>query len=121
MVLVDTSVWIDYLHGKYSQLQTLLEENRVLCHPFVIGELALGSLKDRSIVLKRLKGLPQATMARHAEVLQLISSNSLFGTGIGYIDAHLIASVHLTPDASLLTGDQRLHTMAARSSLAFHL
>ena len=119
MVLVDTSVWIDYLQGKRSDLQTLLQQNLVLCHPFVIGELALGSLRNRDILLKWLSRLPGATMARHAEVLQLISGDQLFGEGIGYVDAHLLASVRLTSGASLLTSDKRLHSVAARSALAF--
>ena len=119
MVLVNTSVWIDFLRGKRNELQALLEEDRVLCHPYIIGELALGNLKDREVVLKRLRGLAQATLARDAEVLQLISRNSLFGTGIGYIDAHLLTSVYLTSDTSLLTNDKNLHLVATRSSLAF--
>ena len=120
MVLVDTSVWIDFLHGKNPQLQKLLDENRALGHPFIVGELALGSLRDRALTLATLSGLPQAVTARHAEVLHLISTHTLFGSGMGYVDAHLLASVQLTPDASLLTRDKRLDTLATRIGITYH-
>ncbi len=91
----------------------------VLAHPFVVGEIALGNLRDREIVLNALSKLPRAKIATDAEVLHLIRRDSLFGRGIGYVDAHLLASARLTIGASLWTNDLRLKGIAARSGLAF--
>ena len=118
MILVDSSVWIDHLRGATADLTGLLEEGRVLVHPFVIGELALGSLRQRESVLQSLRDLPQAVMAEDAEILDFIDRHALFGLGIGYIDVHLLASVRLTPDASLWTRDRRLQDAALRMGLA---
>lgn len=120
MVLVDTSVWIDHLRAHNTVLSELLEQGTVLCHPFVIGEIALGSLVNRASVLDPLRNLPPATVAHDDEVLQFISSNNLFAQGIGYVDAHLLASVRLTPHASLWSRDRRLREVAAKLSLVFH-
>lgn len=84
----------------------------MLAHPFVIGELALGSLRQREEIIGALLDLPKAVVAEDAEVLALISRESLHGRGIGYIDAHLLASVRLTPDALLWTRDRRLNDVA---------
>jgi predicted nucleic acid-binding protein len=89
-----------------------------MAHPFVIGELALGALRQREVFLQRVRELPSALVASHDEVLTLILGNGLSGSGIGYVDAHLLASVRLTPDARLWTRDQRLLTVAERLSLA---
>jgi predicted nucleic acid-binding protein len=105
MILVDTSVWVDHLKAGDDSLSELLHQGRVLMHPFVLGELALGSLR---LVLESLQGLPNAIAASDAEVLVLIETAGLSGVGIGYVDAHLLASVRLTPDASLWTRDKRL-------------
>ena len=86
----------------------MLEQGRVMTHAFVIGELALGSLKQRQLVLAALRGLPQAILASNDEVAHFIERHSLHGIGIGYVDAHLLASVRLTPGASLWTRDRRL-------------
>ncbi len=117
MILVDTSVWIDHLRSADTVLASLLEGGEVLTHPFVIGELAVGNLQPRPIVLHGLRRLPQAHVARHEEVLQFVDQEQLFGLGIGYIDAHLLASVRLTPDAGLWTRDRRLMAIAARLSM----
>jgi predicted nucleic acid-binding protein len=114
MILVDTSVWIDHLRSAESALAELLESNRVLTHPFVIGEIALGSLKQRDTVLGALRGLPQAAMATDAEVFEFISGQTLYGLGIGYVDAHLLAASRLTPGAALWTRDKRLAAVASR-------
>ena len=117
MILVDTSVWIDHLHHGDAVLAGLLDRGDVLAHPFVIGELALGRLHQRDIVLRLLQDLPQANVARDGEVLRFINRQALFGLGIGYIDAHLLAAVRLTPDALLWTHDKRLAAAADRHSL----
>ena len=112
MILVDTSVWIDHLRSGDAALETLLEERGVLGHPFVIGEIALGRLRDRDQVLHALLLLPSTTVASESEVLHLITSNALYGLDIGYVDAHLLAAVRLTPGARLWTRDRRLADVA---------
>jgi len=114
MILTDTSVWIDHLRSGDPALTRLLELGRVLAHPFVTGELALGNLRQRAVVVGALRDLPQATVASDEEVLHLIDAEALSGLGIGYVDAHLLAAVRLTPGASLWTRDKRLHAVAAR-------
>lgn len=113
MILVDTSVWIDHLRGKDDDLTRLLGKGQVLAHPFVLGELALGSMANRDTVLNALQGLPQALVATDSEVQQLITGEKLYGTGIGYIDAHLLASARLWVGASLWTRDKRLSAVSA--------
>ena len=117
MILVDTSVWIDHLRSGDPRLETLLNQGSVLTHPFVIGEVALGHLRQRNTILTALDGLSKAIEAREREVLQLIQKHKLFGLGIGYVDAHLIASTMLT-NASLWTRDKRLKEVATRLSLS---
>ena len=118
MILADTSVWVDHLRAGDKALAALLDAGMVLAHPFVIGELALGNLRQREIVLKALADLPPAGVATDAEVLHLIERHALSGRGIGYIDAHLLAAVKLTAGAELWTHDKRLHAAAAQLRLA---
>jgi predicted nucleic acid-binding protein len=118
VILVDTSVWIDHLRATNQRLVTLLTSNSVLAHSFVIGELALGTLRDLEGVLGSLSRLPQALKAEDAEVLQLMRARNLAGLGIGYVDAHLLASTLLSPGASLWTYDKRLAAVASRLALA---
>jgi len=113
IVLVDTSVWIDHLRRGNAQLAGFLDEGNVLCHPFVIGELACVNLKRRAEVLRLLAALPSARVAEHEEVLHLLSSRRLHGKGLGWIDAHLLASAFLT-SCPLWTFDKTL-AAAARS------
>jgi len=113
VILVDTSIWVDHLREGDSGLARLLEDRRVLVHPYVIGELALGHLRDRRQVLLSLGRLPQIEVARHDEVLALIEAARLAGTGIGYVDAHLLASIRLRPGSTLWTGDKRLAAVSA--------
>jgi predicted nucleic acid-binding protein len=118
VILVDTSIWIDHLRTSDGQLVVLLEAGRVLAHPFVTGEIALGRLRQRDLVLSALADLPRAEVATHEEVRQFIDRNALFGAGIGYVDAHLLAAVRLTAAAALWTKDKRLHLIANRLGLA---
>lgn len=118
MILIDTSVWVDHLRAGDATLSDLLDGGRVLSHPFVIGELALGSLRQRAVILNALGELPQATVASDEEVLHFIDREGLFGLGIGYVDAHLLAAVRLTPGAQLWTRDRRLLVAATQLSLA---
>ncbi|MGR8978498.1 MAG: type II toxin-antitoxin system VapC family toxin [Gammaproteobacteria bacterium] len=118
MVLVDTSVWIDHLRYKETLLVGLLESNRVLNHPFVRGELALGDLKQREIILNALDGLPQAPVVSSDEINFFIETHTLFGLDIGLIDAHLLASARLASRGALWTRDKRLLAAAIRLNLA---
>lgn len=117
MILVDTSVWVDHLRTGEPQLATLLERGRVLMHPAVIGEIALGSLRQRDLVLRMLAQLPQAITAGDAEVLRWIDAARLWGRGIGFLDAHLLAATRLTPGARLWTRDRRLREVAVTLEL----
>lgn len=119
MILVDTSVWVDHLRTSYLALVRLLEAGRVLSHPFVVGELALGNLRNRRDVLESLAHMPQALRAADDEVLGFIDAYRLHGLGVGYVDVHLLAAVRLTPDATLWTFDQRLDAVAAKLGVAF--
>ena len=121
MILVDTSVWVDHLRATDKTLTVLLDAGQVLAHPFAIGELALGNLRQRDLVLGALQDLPQAAVATDSEVLHFIDQNALFGLGIGYVDAHLLAAVRLTAGGALWTRDQRLHDAALKLGLAMAL
>ncbi len=121
MILVDSSVWIDHLRAGNAPLVGLISEELVLTHPFVIGELAVGSIARRREFLSKLLDLPSATVATDAEVLQLIEERSLFGQGIGFLDAHLLGSVLLTDNTKLWTFDRRLHSLAEREGCAADL
>lgn len=113
MILVDTSVWVDHLRRGDARLVALLESASVLIHPFVIGEIACGSLANRGNVLGLLQDLPSAAVAEADEVLAFIERHRLWGMGVGYIDAHLLASVSLTGHARLWTRDKRLRSAAS--------
>ena len=118
MILVDTSVWVAHLRAGDKALAALLGAGAVLIHPFVIGELALGNLRQREIVLDTLADLPRASIATDAEVLHFIDHHALFGRGVGYVDAHLLAAVRLTTGATLWTNDKKLHGVAEQLRLA---
>jgi len=96
MVLVDTSVWVSHLREGNTELASLLNDGRVLCHPLIMGELACGNLKDRAVILSFLQLLPVSMEAEHEEVLSFIENNRLMRKGMGYVDVHLIASALLT-------------------------
>ena len=118
MILVDTSVWIDHLRGGDDRLVALLDRSEVLTHPFVIGELACGNLRQRRRVLGLLDGLPRVPVATDSEVLSFIERHGLMGRGIGYLDAHLLAATSLAGQARIWTRDKRLNGVAGSLSLA---
>lgn len=118
MILVDTSVWIDHLRRHNQTLAKVLHAGMVLTHPFVIGELALGNLRQREVVLTALSDLPRASVATEPEVLHFIDKYALFGRGVGYVDVHLLASVRLTPGVELWTKDKRLQKVAVQLGMA---
>lgn len=120
MILVDTSVWIDYLRNGDAELTTLLDGGRVLMHPFVLGELACGNLLKRDKILKLLGDLPRISVASDAEALFFIEQHELMGRGIGYVDVHLLAAVTLESTTTRLwTRDKRLRTVADTLALAY--
>jgi predicted nucleic acid-binding protein len=110
-VLVDTSVWVDHFRQSDPALRDLLNRAEVECHPFVIGELACGSLRRRSEILSLLERLPQVPVASHNEVLVFLERHRLMGRGIGWIDAHLLASTSLA-GVLFWTRDRRLSQIA---------
>ena len=118
MVLVDTSVWVAHLRQGDAGLETLLNEAAVVCHPFVIGELACGNLKNRPEILSLLKALPTATAAEHEEVMRFIENYRLMGLGLGYIDMHILASALLTK-VPIWTLDKKLNGVALKLKLTF--
>ena len=118
MILVDTSVWVEHLKHTSAELIALLEDDQVLTHSFVIGELALSGLINREEILDLLEVLPRATEASHQEALEVVHRWSLDGRGIGWVDTHLLAAALLS-DARLLTLDTRLATASAVAGVSF--
>ena len=118
MILVDTSIWVTHLHRGHARMRELLEEGRVACHSFVIGELACGSLDPRSEILSLLETLPATVVADHEEVLELFELHGLMGSGIGYIDAHLVASALLS-HMPLWTADRQLRDVSRKLGVAY--
>ncbi|HEY6447576.1 MAG TPA: PIN domain-containing protein [Acidobacteriaceae bacterium] len=121
MILADTSVWADHFHRPDPLLIRLLQSRKILMHQVVMGELAIGNLPHRSDSLGILGQLPLAAVPRHDEVMHLIEDWQLFGCGLGFIDAHLLASVLLTSGAQLWTRDKSLRRLARQLSLAANL
>ena len=111
MTLVDSSVWVEHLRYGNDRLRSLLENGEVLCHPFIVGELACGSMKNRDEVLSLLYALPVAMIAEHDEVMRAIRERHLYGRGLGWIDVHLLASASLC-HAFLWTHDRALRKAA---------
>lgn len=111
MILVDTSVWVEHLRAGNASLQALLRDDQVLCHPFVLGELACGNLRRREQILSLLAALPEARLAEHHEVLHLLDTAHLYGRGLGWVDLHLLASAMIS-GCGLLTLDRPLQRAA---------
>lgn len=118
MTLVDTSVWIDHLDRSSGALSALLRDEEVLCHVLIIGELACGHLRNRSEILTLLDVLPRVEMVDHSEALGFVETHRLAGTGLGWIDVHLLAAARLAR-ATLWTKDRRLHVAAERVGSAW--
>ncbi len=118
MILADTSVWINHLRRSDQQLSRLLNHNQLLMHPFVTGELAIGSLHHRDAFLQKLSELPQAEVMSADNVLQFINRHALHGVGIDYIDVHLLAAAAALPGTRMWTADRRLHAACLRLGIA---
>lgn len=119
MILVDTSVWIDHFKAPVAALEDLSRTERILGHPFITGELAVGHLRDWNGTLGALRRLLQAKIASEAEFLTLISSERLAATGLGFVDVHLLASCRITPGTRLWSRDKRLARYADQLGVAW--
>lgn len=119
MIVVDTSVWVDHLNVKDHPLQGLLESGHVLIHPLVIGELGCGQQRNRAEILKLLTLLPRSEVPSNDDVMAFISQHSLFGKGIGIVDAHILCATAATPESLLWTMDLRLKNLALALNLSF--
>ena len=118
MILLDTSVWVDHLRRGDSLVVQVLEAGQAAAHAFVIGELACGNLKSRVRVIDLLRALPQLAMAMDDEVLYFIERHELMGRGIGYVDAHLLASSSIS-GSLLWTRDKRLREISTELGVAY--
>lgn len=119
MILVDTSVWIDHLRNSNQALRKLLDGNRVVIHPLIVGELACGNLKNRTELIRLWQSLESLPTPTHEETLFFIDKNQLMGRGVGYIDIQLLASVTLSKGVKLWTLDKRLANIAAEMNLGW--
>jgi predicted nucleic acid-binding protein len=118
MVLVDTSIWIDHLRQGSRRLEKLLMDAEVICHPFIIGELACGNLNNRKEIISLLQALPMAPTIEFDEFLFFVDRKHLMGKGVGFVDIHLLASAQLA-GAPLWTADRKLKSSADRLELSF--
>jgi predicted nucleic acid-binding protein len=118
VILADTSVWIDHFRSADARFRAALEWRQVSVHPFVVGELACGHLKNRDVLLSFLRDLPAAPIASDDEVLMFIERHRLMGLGLGYIDVHLLVSTALAGAGRLWTRDRQLAEIAAKLDLA---
>ena len=118
MILVDTSVWVNHLRKGESHLEKLLFDGEVICHTYIIGELACGNLKNREEIISLLQALPMASQIEFSEYLYFINKNQLYGRGIGFVDIHLLASSQLE-QVPLWTVDKKLKTVAAKIGLIY--
>jgi predicted nucleic acid-binding protein len=112
MILADTSVWVDHFRKRDAALYEQLQRNNISTHPFIVTELVLGNLPDRQNAIASLDRLPMVKVAQLHEVRRLIEAHSLFRRGLGFVDAHLIASTLITPHTLLWSRDRRLHDVA---------
>ena len=113
MILADTSVWVDHFRKRDNELYRQLQRGNIAIHPFIVAELVLGNLPKRRKTIADLDLLPMVKTARMSEVRSMIETRSLFQRGIGFVDAHLIASTFITPHTVLWSRDKRLRDIAA--------
>lgn len=118
MVLVDTSVWVDHFRNGNDQLTHLLNDGDVICHHFIVGELACGSIKNRKEILSLLQALPRAVQANHQEILDFIEIKKIMGKGLGYIEVHLLASALLS-NSLLWSLDKKLQDISVGMKVGY--
>ena len=119
MIVADTSIWIDHLRSANPALTGLIAQERLFAHPFVIAELALGHVPRRGSFFDFLAGLPLIDKVSDDRQLSFVEAHTLFGTGLGFVDSHLLASVAMHPEARLWSRDKRLQAHAERLELAY--
>jgi hypothetical protein len=119
LILATAGIWAGHLRHGDPMLARRLEAGTVLCHPLVIGELAMGQIRHREMILESLRALPTAVTASDEEVFDFIEREGLHGQSLGYVDAHLLAATRLTPRARLWSRDARVHEVATRLGAAF--
>ncbi|MGJ3247662.1 MAG: type II toxin-antitoxin system VapC family toxin [Elainellaceae cyanobacterium] len=120
-ILVDTSVWVDFLRSGDADLEKCLEDERVAMHSMVLGELSLGYLRNRTAVLRFLGELPKISSATHEQVMAFVDTHKLAGRGIGWVDAHLLTAVARVDETQFWTRDKRLKSLAKALALAVPL
>jgi len=118
MILVDTSIWVTHLRQGSRQLEKLLMDAEVMCHPFIIGELACGNLQNRNEIISLLQSLPMALTIEFDEFIFFIDRNQLMAKGVGFVDVHVLASAQLT-GVPLWTADKRLKSAADQLELTY--
>ena len=121
MILADTSIWIDYLRQGDPLLVKQLNQQQILMHGMILGELAIGKFKNRKLLLDRWQALPFIQSATDVQVLQFLETHQLMGLGVGWIDLHLLTAIALTDEVKLWTRDERLRTIAETLNLAIQL
>jgi predicted nucleic acid-binding protein len=121
MILADTSVWVDHFRKNDAELVRQLHRNNISIHPFVVTELALGHLPDRLRTIATLDLLPAVKVAQTSEVRHMIDAHALIRRGLGFVDAHLLASAFLTPHTGLWTRDKQLRDAAKMMGLSASL
>lgn len=118
-VLVDAAVWVDHFRRRNEQLVALLEAGLVVCHPYVVVEVACGTPPGRRHVIDLLSDLEATPMATHSELLGLLARRKLYGRGCGFVDLGLLASSLLADQTFLWTFDRRLDALAAELGCAY--
>ena len=118
-LLIDTSVWIEFLEKQARAIDSLIPNGALRCHPFVIGELVVGDLGRRTTLISALKAVRQLHVVKDADVVEFVRDKKLAGRGIGYIDCHLLASVYFERQTYLWTSDKRLRSAAVELGVAY--
>jgi len=121
MILADTSIWVDHLRNRNSEIEKCLSRGQIVMHPFIVAEISLGSLHNRQKTLDDMEALLEVKVASLNEVRQMIEAHALYSKGIGLTDAHLIASCLITPGTQLWTRDSALKRVAAALGILANL
>ena len=119
MILADSAVWVDHLRKPLPALEALLADDLIVMHPFVVGEISMGSIKQRARTIGRMNELPMVRLATAAHVAMLVEAHRLWGVGVQYIDAHLLGATLLNSGTWLWTTDKRLKKQAERLGVAY--
>jgi predicted nucleic acid-binding protein len=121
VILADTSIWVDYLRGGNPEMEKILSQGQIVMHPFIVAEIALGSLRNRRKRLEELEALLEVRVAQLGEVRHMIESRALYAKGIGLTDAHLLASCLMTPGTQLWTLDGAMKKIAKALGIGVYL